>query len=191
MDADAPLGPFGKVVHQFDLEHQDGVRKAGVMLIIYPTGDSLSAIFIQRPQYDGVHGGQMALPGGKLEAGEGFLEAAKREVEEEIGLGSEHYQVLGQMLPIYIPPSKFYVLPFVAFADVLPPLTKEDYEVEEIVSVPIDLFNNYDAVQETEVKARGAKFRVPAFLYNDRVIWGATARIMAEFVQLQAQITTD
>ena len=60
-------------------------KKAAVMLLLFPIQETCHFALIQRPDYEGIHGGQVSFPGGKLESNETFLEAALREMEEEIG----------------------------------------------------------------------------------------------------------
>ena len=78
--------------------------------------DSLYIPFIQRPQYNGAHSGQISLPGGKSEPHDiDILTTALRETQEEIGIPSYEINVLGNLSPIYIPNSNFNVLPFVSY----------------------------------------------------------------------------
>lgn len=175
------LGPFG-TFKKLDVEglKTKGAREAAVLILLHPMHEAWHIALIQRPVYEGVHGGQIAFPGGKLEKGESYKAAAYRETQEEIGVNSDLLHHIGDLDPIFIPPSQFIVYPFVAFADKQLSFTKEEAEVDEILHFPLDALD-FKHSQRTEVFARNQVFNVPVFPLNDKVIWGATARILAEF----------
>ena len=113
-------------------------KQSAVLILIDCFSKIPSIILIQRPIYQGVHSNQIALPGGKSELDdENLLATAKRETLEEIGIDAHQYEVIGQLSTIYVPPSNFYIAPFVAISD--QPLTfiPEVKEVSEIISFPI------------------------------------------------------
>jgi 8-oxo-dGTP pyrophosphatase MutT (NUDIX family) len=158
-------------------------KQSGVLLLLYPVDQEINMVFIQRPEYSGVHSGQISLPGGKREPNDTTLiETALRESQEEVGIIPEDVRVLGKLSDLYIPPSKFLVSPFVGFCPNRPGFVKDPSEVDEIIEVKInDLFSD-QALQVTKHNVGpGIQIKAPAFVVNGYVIWGATAMILSEF----------
>ena len=90
-------------------------REAGVLVLIYPEESSLHVVLTRRTDKLRGHSGQISFPGGKRDPQDtSFAATALREVCEELGVGSEKITVVGQLSPIYVPPSNFEVYPIVA-----------------------------------------------------------------------------
>jgi 8-oxo-dGTP pyrophosphatase MutT (NUDIX family) len=130
------------------------------------------------------HGGQVSLPGGVLEPGETFEQAALREAHEEVALPLDHVRVLGALTPLDIPVSGFRLHPIVALADRRPTLVPIDGEVARILEIGVDELLDPHALVRTTRERDGVAFTVPAFLIAGHEIWGATAMVLAEFLPL-------
>lgn len=164
---------------------------SGVMLLLYEKEGALHLVFTQRKQYDGVHGGQMSFPGGKKDdADAGIVETALREAEEEIGVEKKKIEIIGSLSRLYIPPSNFLVYPAVGFARHIVSFRPQENEVEKVVEIPAAFF--FDAAHinlQTEIRLfNGATVRVPAYIYKEHIIWGATAIILSEFTFVMERI---
>ena len=72
-----------------------------------------------------------------MEQDESPAQTALRETEEEIGVPQDEVELLGQLNPVYIPPSDFTVTPFVGWHDGAPQFVAEEREVSEVIEVPI------------------------------------------------------
>jgi 8-oxo-dGTP pyrophosphatase MutT (NUDIX family) len=157
-------------------------RLSAVMLLLFP-GDNHtpSLLLIERPVYDGVHSGQIAFPGGKMDDTDTSLfQTALREMREETGYHGP-VEVLGQLTDVYIPPSNFLVTPFVAYSETKPSWNPDPREVACLIEAPIDFLNNDSFVLEGEFITSGKyKVKAPYFLYQDYKIWGATAIMLSE-----------
>lgn len=129
------------------------------------------------------HGGQVSLPGGVIEAGETFEQAALREAHEEIGL-TDTVQILGALTPIDIPVSGFRLHPIVAAAARRPALRAADGEVAQVLEVPIDALMDPSRLVVKPLTRDGRGFDVPALIVDDADIWGATAMVLAEFLTI-------
>jgi 8-oxo-dGTP pyrophosphatase MutT (NUDIX family) len=99
-------------------------KKSAVLILFYGEGENLRMIVIRRSNYVGVHGGQIAFPGGRYEEEDGDVHiTALREIEEEIGIERDKIEVLGRLSDIYVPPSNFLISVFVGFLSETPVYT--------------------------------------------------------------------
>jgi 8-oxo-dGTP pyrophosphatase MutT (NUDIX family) len=164
-------------------------RRGGVLVLLYPHEESLYLPLILRPTYNGVHSGQVGLPGGGYEEGDGDLtQTALREAYEEIGVPAGQTTVLGQLSPLYIFASNYLVHPTVAWASVRPPFKIDPYEVALMLEVLLlDLLDPaIRHVEEWQLRDRVAD--VPFFAVQEQRIWGATAMILSELLALPAVV---
>ena len=130
------------------------------------------------------HAGQVSLPGGVVDPGETFEQAALREAHEEVALALEDVRVLGALTPLEIPVSGFRLHPIVAFLPTRPHLTPSDGEVARILEVSVEELLDGEHFVTTERTRDGLSFVVPAFRIDGVEIWGATAMVLAEFLTL-------
>lgn len=161
------------------------VRHAATMMLLYPRADVWHFALMLRPDYDGVHGGQVSFPGGKREEGETPEQNALREMEEEIGLSRHEVTVLGQLSEVYIPPSNMLVTPFIGMIDFEPTFIPDAREVEKVLEVPlVDLFDEElvktKKIEVAKYSDRPFFLEVPYFEFCYETVWGATALILSE-----------
>jgi 8-oxo-dGTP pyrophosphatase MutT (NUDIX family) len=130
------------------------------------------------------HSGQVSLPGGVVDPGETFEQAALREAHEEVALPLGDVRVLGELTPLDIPVSGFRLHPVVAVHPTRPQLTPSDIEVAQILEIGVDELMNPEHFVTTERVRDGVTFSVPAFHVAGVEIWGATAMVLAEFLAL-------
>jgi len=128
------------------------------------------------------HAGQVSLPGGVVEPGETFEQAALREAHEEIALEPENVRVLGRLTPLDIPVSGFRLYPIVAAIAHRPSLTPADGEVAHILEVAVDELLDPGAVRRSAGVRDGIALTIPGFHVAAHEIWGATAMVLAEFL---------
>jgi 8-oxo-dGTP pyrophosphatase MutT (NUDIX family) len=166
-------------------------RKSSVMILLYPDNEVIKTVFIQRPKYAGVHSGQISLPGGKHEKSDkDNAETALRETFEEVGVEQSKIKIIGRLTELYIPPSNYIVYPFVGFSDIKPIFKASKTEVAKIIEVNIFDFldeNNVILNGEMEIKF-GLKIKIPYYYIDGNIIWGATAMIISEFVEVVRSI---
>ena len=184
----APVERLKELKEQARLKQN--ARKAGVMALFYPSkANETHLILILRKTYKGVHSAQVGFPGGKVEKEDDSLEeAALRETEEEVGVPRKVITVLKQLTEIYIPPSNFFVQPFLGLTGNTPTFIPQDEEVEALIEVPLSLFMDDSTLITKKITTSYAtNIDVPAFLLNDHVVWGATAMMLSEVRELLKQ----
>lgn len=162
-------------------------RQSSVLILLFPDkSGNVSTAFIKRGEYEGVHSGQIAFPGGKFEVTDANLtETALREAEEEVGIKKDQVEIIGSLSDLFVPPSNFIIRPFIAQAAEIPGFTANIHEVAEIFTVPLRFFTESNARGEYSIPYLNGTFvTVPGFRYEKHLIWGATAMILNELIQL-------
>lgn len=164
---------------------QPDKKQGAVLIAFYENEAGIHFPLIQRPDYDGVHSGQIALPGGKYEEGDtDLVTTALRESHEEVGIDPNQVTVIGQLSSFYVGASNFQVLPVIGFLERPPLLIPEPSEVAEIVEGPLGDFLRPDAIKERTLHVRGFPLIAPYFDVKGKVIWGATAAMLSELMMI-------
>lgn len=179
--------PFREILQDLQKENMKHAKQAGVMALFYPDNQQLTKLaLILRKTYKGVHSAQVGFPGGKLEpTDKDLMEAAIRETHEEIGVHPSEITVLKQLTQVYIPPSNFYVQPFIGLAKQTPLFKKQDEEVEDIIEVFLtDFIDERNVVIKSVSTSYKLNVEVPAFKLNNHIVWGATAMMLSEIKDL-------
>ncbi|MBN2275672.1 MAG: CoA pyrophosphatase [Bacteroidales bacterium] len=161
------------------------MRYSGVLLLLYPVKNNLFTVFMKRTDYGGLHSGQVSFPGGKQEKEDASLiKTALRETHEEIGLLPGEVDILGNLSVVYIPVSNFKVLPVVGFTAKKPVFTIDPQEVNYLIETPLDFLMNPEIIK-TEITTTGdLTVKIPYFDINGHHIWGATAMMLSEFLEV-------
>lgn len=152
-----------------------------------PHLSNFKIVFIRRGEYVGIHSGQIAFPGGRYEERDGDLrETAMREAEEEIGISRDSYEIMGQLTDLYVPPSNFLVRAFVAYAPQRPTFTPDPREVQEVIELDFSQFFDSNNIKIKDFQAHNSvnNTSAPYFDIEGVTIWGATAMILKELVDL-------
>jgi len=170
-----------------EIDDLENYRNSAVAIFLYETNDGIHSILIQRPSYPGVHGGQIAFPGGKQDPEDHNLEhTARREANEEINVPFESGQLVGHLSDIHIPVSKFIVKPYIFSLNDLPELTPDKREVDHIIHFNINHLLIDDNLKRTDIRIAKNLVRknIPYFDIDGRIVWGATAMMLSEFRQI-------
>ena len=172
------------------LKGKDKILKAklsAVLILLFPDNGQLKTVFIQRSEYEGVHSGQIAFPGGQYEESDGNFETtALRETFEEIGVEPEKIQILGKLTDLFIPPSNFLVHVFVGYCTKRPEYVIDKKEVQSVIEISIADFYSENRIFEKEFFSSSRKIRkiAPYYNINNIEIWGATAMIVSELLDI-------
>lgn len=186
------LMPLNRPFTSEALKRKPNYRSSAVAVILFPENEEIKSILIQRPDYDGAHGGQISLPGGKRDDTDiDLIYTARREAFEEISLPFEAGIYLGKMSEIYIPPSNFLVEPHIFYVDDLPELIGDTREVQSIIT-----FNIFDILHPEVIKVGDirninhlTRKNVPYFEIQGYKVWGATGMILAEMREIISRMS--
>jgi 8-oxo-dGTP pyrophosphatase MutT (NUDIX family) len=157
---------------------------SAVLLPLLPGDDALEAelLFIRRAGGLPDHAGQVSFPGGVQEAGDVSLYAtALRESEEEVGVDSASVECVGALAPVSTL-EKYWIQPFLSIWPAGEYRSASPEEVAHVFRVPLAWLLAADESVEVEVEVPGARLRVPAYIYDGEVIWGATRRITLDLL---------
>ncbi len=174
--------------YQPQLIADEAMARAAVLLPLYLSDDDTHVLFTRRSELVEHHKGQISFPGGAYDATDPDLRfTAVRETWEEIGVATDHVEVIGQ-LDEMITVSNFLVRPFVGrITQPGPyPFAHSEIEVAEILEVPLaHLRDEANVVAELRTY-QGREIMAYSYRWRDHLIWGATARILKQFLDLVA-----
>jgi 8-oxo-dGTP pyrophosphatase MutT (NUDIX family) len=174
----------------FDFNYNSPPVKSSVLILLFDRGGNYFFPLIQRPDYGGVHGGQIGLPGGKEEPEDHDRNAtALRETDEEIGVNSSDIKILGTLTELYVQASNYNVLPVIGHIPYAPQYHPDPSEVSLVLECNLEDLMNDAIMREKELIIRNDfKILAPYFAIDRQVVWGATAMILSEFKTVLKEI---
>jgi 8-oxo-dGTP pyrophosphatase MutT (NUDIX family) len=169
-----------------------GARRGAVLALLYPRGGEPHLVLTRRTPHLTQHSGQISLPGGRIDPLDfSPADAALRETREELGVSTDDFEVLGPLLARYDPAEPYYVqashsvlLPFVAFSPATPTFVPNPAEVAEVIELPLRHLLQTSTVEEETWLLRGKQRRIGFYRFGPHKIWGATARVLRQIVEL-------
>lgn len=162
------------------------LKLSSVLVLLLEENDEISVLLAQRQEYKGIHSGQIAFPGGKSEQSDSDrIFTALREANEEIGINMKDVSVISTLTELYIPPSNFLVLPVLGVSKSSLDLRLDDREVKEVFSISLEKLSDPKILEIREFKVKDFyTIQAPAYVVDDKIIWGATAMILTELLDL-------
>ena len=169
----------------------DQALESAVLILLYPYNKKLYTVVILRNEYDGAHSGQISLPGGKAEKSDfDFKQTALRETEEEIGIVTAHVEIIGQLSRFYVRPSNFIIYPYIAYCAQRPDFHPDTTEVQRIIEIDILKEINFEkVVTKTITFKNNLHVSAPGFEISGEFMWGATAMIFSELLQVLNKVS--
>lgn len=169
------------------IEHPSFAR-AAVLVPLFRKGKDCHLLFTKRTDQVKHHKGEISFPGGVFDKEDSELEkTALREASEEVGLEETDVRIIG-VLDDIVTVTEFVVTPFVGVFPYPYPFRLSPVEIAELIEVPLSVLLKKDSFSEREIFRMGRTEIVDAFQYGDHVIWGATARILKQFLDLTITI---
>ncbi len=170
------------------LKKVNNAKESAVAIHLLQKDRGIDILLTQRNTYNGAHSGQISFPGGKRDASdEDSIHTARRESFEEIAMPFEKGELIGPMTEIYIPVSNFHIKPYVFFHSELNiELIPDPREVASIFLLPGNDLINQKLRTEVDIPIGNGRVLkdVPCFLYENRIIWGATAILLNELKEI-------
>ena len=160
-------------------------KNSAVLILFYPKENQTHLAMMVRAADKSVHSGQVSFPGGMAEeSDESIIHTALREANEELGIIPESVKIIGQLSKLYIPPSNFDVYPIVGYTNSTP-IFKTNYEVHKVLEVNLTTLLDPDTLTNKKIPHRtGNEFMVPCYYIQGEIIWGASAMIMSELLEI-------
>ena len=171
----APV-PTSEAMDDLDLHEMPEARAAAVLVGVVDRPEPTLLLTRRNPDMR-THAGQVAFPGGRIDAGETPVEAALREAQEEVALDPALPRIVGTLDP-YLTGTAFIVTPVLAILPPDLPLVASEAEVDHWFEAPLDLLADPERHVREEAVWRGRKRRYWRIDYENYDIWGATAAMI-------------
>jgi len=163
----------------------DKYTQASVFLPLFIKDSHYWLLLMRRANTVEYHKGEVSFPGGVVDEKDDNLEiTAKRETFEEIGVREEDIEILGQLDDMTTITSRFIVHPFVGIVPFPYEFNLNRSEVDHLIEVPLQFFLDTSQPRAFSMHYKGDTFETPAFIYEGIVIWGATERILENFISV-------
>jgi 8-oxo-dGTP pyrophosphatase MutT (NUDIX family) len=158
-----------------------GRTEAAVLVPMHGWPEHPGLVFTERRSDLSRHAGEISFPGGRRDGGESLLETALREAEEEIGLARERVEVAGALPPIGTFVTNYKVHPFVGLIEEGMRFEPNPTEVESVLVASLDELAS--AYAKRRLVRRGVPIKTDTYVVSDKLIWGATARILRDLFE--------
>jgi len=168
------------------IKPRDDVRVAAVLAMLYPKDGEPHISLMQRTDR-GAHAGQVSFPGGGVEEQDNdLIDTALREAQEEVNIQPDDVQILGKLTPLHIPISNSMVHPIVGYSHVVPDYVPDPAEVKAVIEAPLADFLNPDKLKMTDIRVPAGFILkdTPYFDIKGYIVWGATAMMMNELLEV-------
>jgi len=165
--------------------HDSKPRLSAVLVPLFLKDGQYHLLFIQRTERVREHKGQISFPGGAYEkTDKTLLNTALREAQEEIGLAPGDVEMLGELDDMLTVSTNYLISPFVGLIPFPYNFELDKWETEELIEAPVAALQEKGCLSEEIEITDGKKVVSYSFKYGDRVIWGATARILQQFLEI-------
>jgi len=161
---------------------------SAVLVPIYCKRGEYYLLFTKRTQKVKDHKGQISFPGGAKEGNETLVDTALRECAEEIGLAAEEVEILGELDDAISLTSNYVISPFVALIPWPYHFKVSEEEIDELIEAPVLAFIDGACQLQEERTTAGEVVNSYSYYYQGRVIWGVTARVLKQFLDIWVMI---
>jgi 8-oxo-dGTP pyrophosphatase MutT (NUDIX family) len=161
-----------------------GLRPSAILAVMHDGPSGVEVLLTRRSQHLSNHRGEMSFPGGRVERGESFEDAALREAQEEVGLASSEVRLVGTLDPLATVVSGSYIVPIIAVADRRPAVAPASAEVDTVQWVTFDELMAADTFREEIWTLPFGDRSIFFFELDTETVWGATARILHQLLTL-------
>jgi 8-oxo-dGTP pyrophosphatase MutT (NUDIX family) len=159
-------------------------RHAAVLIPLVLDGDDVGVVLTRRAGHMRSHTGEVAFPGGAVDAGEAPADAALREALEEVGIDPSAVELIGQLDEISTVGSRFTIAPFVGVLAEVPVLRPNPSEIDRAFTVTLRELLDSDTWREEVWPLPWGEFDMAFFELDGDTVWGATGRILRQLLML-------
>jgi len=183
---------IAQVLHNYQKKKisNENLKPSAVLIPIFCKEGEYHILFTKRSERVNFHKGQFCFPGGNRESRDSnLLETALREAKEEIGLATKDVEILGELDDCPTLGSGYVISPFVAFIPYPYHFQLDSKEVEEFFSVPLSALMNESNFRQDYYPTGDKAGPGYAYEYEGKIIWGATARIVKQLIELLRSVS--
>lgn len=170
-------------------------RPSAVLVVVADGPEGAEVLLTRRSMDMSSHRGEVSFPGGRLDPGESYVQAALREAHEEVGLVPTAVEVVGQLHPISTWVSRSWIVPIVArLTTPLPlaePLHGQTPEVDRVLWVPLHDLTEHGTFREEWWHTPMGERPIYFFELDDETVWGATARMLHQLLRVAYGLADD
>ncbi len=167
-----------------EMEPPPKVNKSSVLILLFPNKDEEIELILTLRSHNIDHGGQISFPGGRAEKGESIPQTALREANEEIGISPNSVTIIGELSELYVSHSNNLVTPVVGFTGKRPDFKINPTEVEEVFAIELNSLLHKKNITIEDWDLHSYTYRVPYWDVHHVPLWGATAMMLSEFLDL-------
>lgn len=167
-----------------EMDPPEHASRSSVLLLMFPNDEGNPELVLTLRSHDIDHGGQISFPGGRAEGQERVRQTALRETREEIGISPEDITIIGELSELYVSNSNNLVIPVVGYTNSRPIFTMNPAEVEEVFAVELDSLLHKKNIAVEDWDLHSYTYRVPYWDVHPVPLWGATAMMLNEFLDL-------
>ena len=165
--------------------HDSKMKVSAVLVPVFLKNGQYHLLFIQRTERVKEHKGQISFPGGSYEKADGsLLNTALREAQEEIGLAPDDVKILGELDDTATATSNYIISPFIGLIPYPYSFKPDKWETEELIEIPIIALLDKNCFREGITVQNGQEIDTYFYKYGDRSVWGATAKILWQFLEI-------
>ena len=184
------MAPTSRTAPALYLPPAGNPRMSSVLIMLFLENGRWKFPLIQRPANTGVHSGQMALPGGRMEKRDrSRAETALRETFEEIGVKASGIRIIGTLTELHVQASHHTVLPMVGYHSGAPDFHTDPAEVDSLHIADLEALRDPANASVTRIPISDKiSIEAPYYHVDNRVVWGATAMMLSEFLYIVGEM---
>ena len=167
---------------------QAQARPSAVLIGLFQSPKGVEVILTRRSHQLTNHRGEISFPGGRLDEGETVIAAALREAQEEIGINPSEAQVIAELSAMSTVVSNSHIVPIVARFEKRPKMQPMNSEVDRVFTVRLSELIRSDTYNQEHWKFPGRELQINFFYLDDETIWGATARMLLQVLNLTLKL---
>jgi len=174
-----------------EMEPPDNVNKSSVLILLFPNEEGQLELILTLRSHDIDHGGQISFPGGRAEKNESLYQTALREAKEEIGVSPDAITIVGELSELYVSHSNNLVTPVIGFTNRRPDFSINPAEVEEVFAIELHSLLHKKNITVEDWDLHSYTYRVPYWDIHQVPLWGATAMMLNEFLDLYREFVNN